>query len=130
VAGESYGIEVNCVREVAAFEGLTPLPTVPPLFAGLIVLRGELVAVVDLALLWRDTRTDLATVTRLVALGGRQTEFALLAGQVGELRVIDERTLEAAPRRFEHCPWVRGASSDGLIILDGAALLDDRRLYA
>ena len=28
--------------------GLTPLPTVPRLFAGLIVLRGELVAVVDL----------------------------------------------------------------------------------
>ena len=70
VAGESYRIEINCVREVAAFEGLTPLPTVPPLFAGLIILRRELLAVVHLALLSRDTLTDLATVTRLVALRG------------------------------------------------------------
>ncbi len=130
LGGERFGLELKCLRELVAFEGLTRVPGVPRLFAGLVVLRSELLAVVDLALLLRNTPTDLQAVTKLVVLGTGQPEFAFLAEAAEELGMIDEQNLRAAPRSFQHCPFVRGATSDGLIVLDGSALLEDRRIYA
>jgi purine-binding chemotaxis protein CheW len=130
LAGERLGLEVNCVRELAVFEGLTRVPAVPRLFAGLIVVRGELVAAVDLALLWRERPTDLNTITRLAVLGAQRPEFALLAETAEELRIIDEQQLEPTPGRFHGCSFIRGTTGDGLIVLDGNALLEDKRIYA
>jgi purine-binding chemotaxis protein CheW len=130
LGGQRFGLELKCLRELVAFEGLTQVPGVPRWFAGLAVVRSELVAVVDLALLLRNTPTDLEAVTKLVVLGTGQPEFACLAEAAEELGIIDERNLRAAPPSFRHCPFVRGATSDGLIVLDGSALLEDRRIYA
>jgi purine-binding chemotaxis protein CheW len=46
---ERYAIEIKEVAEALRLERCTPVPGSPPLFAGVINLRGELVAVLDLA---------------------------------------------------------------------------------
>jgi chemotaxis signal transduction protein len=46
---ERYAIELNQVAEAVRLERCTPVPGSPPLFAGVINLRGELLAVLDLA---------------------------------------------------------------------------------
>lgn len=130
LAGENFGLEVSCVRELLAFEGLTRVPAVPRWFAGLIFLRSELVAVVDLTLLWREEPCNLKTVTRLVVLGGERAEFALLAETAQELRMIDEERLEPVPERFHGCSFARGATGDGTVVLAGEVLLEDKRIYA
>jgi purine-binding chemotaxis protein CheW len=129
-AGQTFGLELEWVRELAAFEGLTPVPAIPRLFAGVMVLRGEMVAAVDLPLLWREESGRIESVTRVVIVGGERPEFALLAEAAEELRVLDEDHLEPAPGPFEHCGFVRGVSRDGIIVLEGGALLQDKRIYA
>jgi purine-binding chemotaxis protein CheW len=130
LGGETFAIEIECVRELAAFDHLTPIPTVPRFFAGLTVVRGELIAVLDLALLWGEQPTDLRSVSRLVVLGGGHAELALLAEKAEELCNLDRQHLESVPARFENAGFVVGATGDGLIVLNGHALLEDQRIYA
>src|SRR5579859_8008990 len=48
LAGESFGAETCHVREVCQLKELTPVPCTPPFLAGVMNLRGQIVAVVDL----------------------------------------------------------------------------------
>ncbi len=130
VAEQKLLLDADWVREVLAFEGLTAVAAVPPWFAGLVVVRGELIAVIDLAQLWGRCAASLNTISRLVIVGGEQAEFALLAEAAEELRMIDEGRLEALPPGFETCGFMRGATPDGAVILAGKALLEDRRIFA
>src|SRR5215469_12530745 len=91
--GKQFGLELDWVRELVAFEGLTQVPVVARWFAGLAVVRGELIAAVDLAPLWSGEATDQRAVTRLVILGSIRAEFALLAEKAEELRLIDDSWL-------------------------------------
>ncbi len=47
--GRTFALPTARVREVAALQALTPVPTAPPPVVGLTQLRGQIVPVVDLA---------------------------------------------------------------------------------
>jgi purine-binding chemotaxis protein CheW len=49
VAEEDYGINVLRVREIVPFGAITKVPKTPPWIRGVIILRGQVVPVVDLA---------------------------------------------------------------------------------
>lgn len=48
LAGSTYGIELDAVREIVPFRGATRLPGAPANVAGLINVRGAIVTVIDL----------------------------------------------------------------------------------
>ena len=48
LAGSSYAIPVERVREIVRLREITPMPRVPDFVKGVIALRGEIVQVVDL----------------------------------------------------------------------------------
>ena len=58
VAGQDFGVPIAAVKETIPERPLTRLFLVPPFVAGLINLRGEVVAVLDLAILLGLPRTD------------------------------------------------------------------------
>ncbi|HEX8952353.1 MAG TPA: chemotaxis protein CheW [Polyangia bacterium] len=57
VAGQDFGVPIGAVKETIGERPLTRLFLVPPFVAGLINLRGEVVAVLDLATLLGLDRT-------------------------------------------------------------------------
>lgn len=65
VAGQDFGVPIAAVKETIAERPLTRLFLVPPFVAGLINLRGEVVAVLDLA--------SLLALAPAAADGGRRT---------------------------------------------------------
>jgi purine-binding chemotaxis protein CheW len=48
VAGEEYGLDISCVREVLRPQKIYPLPKIPDFVEGVIHLRGHIVALIDL----------------------------------------------------------------------------------
>ena len=46
--GLLFGIEVGRIQEVLSYQEMTPVPLAPPAVLGLINLRGQIVAAVDL----------------------------------------------------------------------------------
>lgn len=48
LAGQQYGVEGACVREIVGSEGILPLPRAPLCVRGLVEVRGRIVPVLDL----------------------------------------------------------------------------------
>ena len=55
LAGGTYGIELDAVREIVPFRGATRLPGAPSNVAGLVNVRGSIITVIDLGARSEDT---------------------------------------------------------------------------
>lgn len=127
IAGERYAIESAHVREVQQLRELTPLPGAARHVRGLVNLRGQMLAVVDLARLFELPERGLGDLNRTVVLSSQAMEFALLADRiagVGKVALAAMRpslpTLTGIRERY-----LRGVTAEGLVVLDGAKLLAD-----
>ncbi|MBI4423463.1 MAG: purine-binding chemotaxis protein CheW [Elusimicrobia bacterium] len=83
LGAEAYGIRASSVQEVVAKPAIAPLPLVPRLVAGVMNLRGELVAVLDLA----EVFGPAAPSTRRFAVVARHDDLvaAVLADEVQDV---------------------------------------------
>ena len=131
LAEERYGIETSHVREVVRLADYTPLPGTPDFLVGVTNLRGEILADVDLRKFLGVPGAGLTDLSRLIVLGSDRAEFGLLADTwVGVVRLRADEVLEppeavaAVGRKY-----LRGVTKEGLVLLDGAVLLKDDRLF-
>ena len=53
IGHEYYGLELSQTREIIEYNGITEVPLMPNFLRGVINLRGEVVPVIDLAVLKR-----------------------------------------------------------------------------
>ena len=58
IGGRVYGIEVAAVREVVSRPPVTMVPMAPPFVCGVINLRGEIIAALDLARMLQSSSED------------------------------------------------------------------------
>jgi purine-binding chemotaxis protein CheW len=131
LSGERYALEAAHVREVVRLSGLTPLPGAPDFLAGVINLRGQILAVFDLRKLFGVPTEGAAEPSRVLALGAGRAEFGVLADTLHEVAALPEgqvREPEVPPAGIGR-DWLRGVTPEGLVVLDGAALLRDPRLF-
>ncbi len=131
VAGERYAVAARYVREVVRLTEPTRLPGTLDYVAGIVNLRGEIVAVFDPRPFFGLTSGGEAKPSRILVLGGDRVEFGLLTDAVHEvlpLRMEDiwpPSDTVAGPGR----EYLLGVTADALVVLDGAKLLQDRRLF-
>ena len=131
LGAESYAVETTCVREILRLGELTSVPDAPDFLVGVINLRGQIVAVMDLRRFFGITPQPDTERSRVIVLGKDRLEFGLVADAVHEivsLRLDEIREVpgSVAPSARE---LLRGVTADALLILDGEALLNDSRFY-
>ncbi len=131
LGGERYAIETRYVREIIRVTQVTPMPAVPDHFIGLTNLRGEILPLVDLRRFFGIGRTVLADAPWAIVLG---TEAADLGAPVAALQETLElpvsgllKSIDTAGAPPADCRL--GVTETALIVIDGAALLADRRLF-
>jgi purine-binding chemotaxis protein CheW len=131
LGGDRYALETRFVLEVARLTTFTPLPGAPPFVKGITHLRGEVLALVDLRPLLGVAEEGLRDLTRVLVLGEDRPEMAVLSDSVEEVLEIRLKDLGVPPgaRAGVAHTHLRGVRADGLMVLDGAALLEDRRLF-
>jgi purine-binding chemotaxis protein CheW len=131
VANEHYAIETRHICEVARFVDVTPVPGAPDFFAGLLNLRGEILAVFDLRRFFGLTSGEVSELSRVIVLGRDCVEFGMLAGALGEVRTVRIDELHELPGSVAGISreFVRGVTARALVVLDGAAMLHDDRLF-
>jgi purine-binding chemotaxis protein CheW len=131
LGNESYAIESRYVHQVLMPGALTRVPGAPSQLRGVTNVRGEIMPVFDLRELLEAERTAAADSARWLLLGEAVPELCLWADAVEELCAIDPSALSAPGRdnRPRHA-FVRGVTRDARSVLDGAALLSDRQLFA
>ncbi|BDG06089.1 chemotaxis protein CheW [Anaeromyxobacter oryzae] len=126
---ERYAVEAEYVREVVRPPRLARLPGAPPFLAGVANLRGEIVDVLDIRGLL-GVAPSAAAPARLAVLGAERAELALVVDAVLDLGAVDPARLASAPESPARSrpEYVRGLTPDGVVLLDGAAILRDPRL--
>jgi purine-binding chemotaxis protein CheW len=131
LANERYAVETCHVREVVRLIDFTPLPGAPDFLVGVMNLRGHIVAVIDLRKFFGVAARGLTDLARVLVLGHDRAEFGVLADSASEVAALPlDRMLEApASVAGVAREYLRGVTADALIVLDGAALLQDPRLY-
>lgn len=127
---ERYAIETRLVREVARFRDFAVVPGAPEVLVGVTSLRGEILPVFDLRPLLGLARNRLNDLSRAIVLESDGERIAVLADEVRETVEVPLAGLVAPatlPEGMERA-LLRGVTADALVVLDGAALLRDRRL--
>ncbi len=111
---EPYGLPLDAVREAVPLHTIVPVPGVPAHVAGLVRIRGRVLALVDLRRFWREevhghADSDLAIV---VETGG--VEFGVMCTAVQGLIRVEPTQIAEVPRnlppRLAVC--LRGVTSD------------------
>jgi purine-binding chemotaxis protein CheW len=127
LAGESYGVETRHVREVCQLRDLTVLPCTPAFVAGVMNLRGQVLAIIDLRRFFELPARGLTELNRVIVLHDGENELGLLADSIDGLRsvIVSELqeglpTLTGIRERF-----LKGVSGRMLAVLDGGRLLED-----
>lgn len=131
--GAAHAVATVHVREIVHPGPLTPVPGAPPLLVGVVNLRGVLVPVFDLAaLLGGAVASEPASHPLVLVLGNGGPDLAVSVDDALDVVSLPIATLAPAATGAASGPGalVLGLAPDRTIVLDGAALLADPRLFA
>lgn len=130
LAEERYALEAHAVHDVQPLRELTPLPGTPDFLAGLVSIRGRLVAVIDLKRFFDLPRQGITDMHSIVLLRSDELEIGLLADTVVGVYALCEDAIQAPPSGGQdpHADYLKGITADRLAVLDAGAILGDRRL--
>ena len=98
---EIYGIEIRRIREIIECQGITTIPLAAEFVRGVINLRGLVVPVIDLLILFGKTQIPIGKRTCIVILDveidGNLLPVGLLVDAVREVVDLGPDDMEAAP---------------------------------
>jgi len=126
LAYQEYAIGMNFVREVILTGGITPVPGTPEFISGICAIRGEIISLVDLRALFSISGRGLTDLNRVIVVTDGTMTFGILADYITGITTIPASML-AAPITVPSegaVPYCQGIV-EGIVILDGAALLSD-----
>ena len=127
------------VKETIEPRPITPLFLVPEFVSGLLNLRGEVVAVLDLGLLLGLGRTQATPDTRIVILRGgrpgRPPTAGLIVDRLTEVRAVDAAEVRPVPPTVpgDAAGYLRGVVRDAgrlVLLLHLDAVLADEQLQS
>lgn len=119
---EEYGLDITQVKEIIRLQNITPVPKSPQFIEGVINLRGQVIAVMDISErfnLKKKARTEKA---RIVITEVKENSLGFIVDEVPEVLRIPESNIEPTPEMFDsqiHHEFIRGVGKvrDRLIIL-------------
>jgi len=134
--GQQFAAPITHVKETLALRPITRVFLAPPWVAGILNLRGDIVAVADLALLLGMPRTEPTDDSRILIArhGGRSA--GIVVDRLADVRTCDEADIQPPPPTLvsEGAALLRGLLTiEGgapLRILDLPALFDPDRWRA
>jgi purine-binding chemotaxis protein CheW len=120
VNGYLFGVEVATVQEVIRYQPMTRVPLAPPALSGLINLRGQVIAAVDLRRRLGFPDRTAGELPMDVIVRTQDGMVSLLVDRIGDVVEVSEEAFEEPPDTLVGISreLIRGAYK-----LDGALLL-------
>jgi purine-binding chemotaxis protein CheW len=130
MANEIYGVESAFVREVYPLRDFTALPGVPPFVLGIVYIRGQILSVVDLKKFFNLPEKGLGNLNKVIILRNDRMEFGILADAILGVGPVRIDAIQALPMTISEigAEYLRGVTSDRVIILDAEKILGDKRI--
>ena len=94
---EEFAVEVTQVREIMRMEEITRMPKSPHFVEGIINLRGQIIAVVELARRLNLEAGEKSGDTRIIVVEAEDIKVGMIVDSVSEVLRISEDAVEASP---------------------------------
>ncbi len=130
IGTERYAIESCYVEQVLPIQQITALFDLPPFMRGICYVRGKVVSVVDLRLLFQLPGAGLNDRNLLLVIRHGPMEFGLLADAIVGIQTLDLSGLQKSLPNLDaiRTRYLQGITSEQTVLLDGQALLTDPEL--
>lgn len=130
LGNESYALESIYIREVQPLRELTPLPGTPPFVLGIINLRGQIVSVITIKKFFDLPERGLTTLDKVIVIGDGRMEFGILADAILGVRSLPLAIIQPSLPTLTGVrqEYLKGITSEGLVILDAGKLLSDPKI--
>jgi purine-binding chemotaxis protein CheW len=130
LGAERYAVENAAVREVHVLREITPVPGTPDFILGVVIVRGRICSVVDLARVFDLPARERGARARVVVLADRAMEFGIVADEVVGMRAIATVTLQDSLPTMTGArqKYLRGVTPERIAVLDARRLLADKTL--
>ncbi len=123
---EQYSWPAQRIRAIARIGRITPVPSAPPYYRGVISLRGEVISVLDLSLYLGLSAPD-RPLDFMIVIDGAGLQIGVLASDVFDVVNIPLVDLAPASSAGLDPELIVGVTKDGLTLLDAEALLRRER---
>jgi purine-binding chemotaxis protein CheW len=131
LGAERYAIQTEYAREVVRLAEFSPVPGAPDFVLGVTNLRGEVLCLVDLRTFFDVPSQGFTDLSRIVVVGIETAEFGILVDEAFEMAALRPTDIVPPPESVAGIgrEYLLGVTREALIVLDGAALLRDPRLF-
>jgi purine-binding chemotaxis protein CheW len=124
VGREEYAVTIAAVREVVTWTQPTPVPEAPPVVEGVVNLRGEIIPVIDLARLFRTTRSKADADSRIIIMEVGQSQAGFIVDDVTEVHTVAPEAVAPPSPVLQYT----GAGSTAGHVVSGIIKLGENRL--
>ncbi len=134
IGKEEFGVPINQVREIVRWVPVTPVPRVPDFIEGVVNLRGQILAVIDLAkrlTLGSNPRSDR---TRIIVVEVEGNTVGMIVDEVTEVLRIASENIDQTPELITtevQQKYLKGVGKLGerlLILIDLAQVLSSEEV--
>jgi len=94
---EEFAVEVTQVREIMRMEEITRMPKSPHFVEGIINLRGQIIAVVELAKRLNLEGGERDSDTRIIVVEAEDIKVGMIVDSVSEVLRVDAEEVEPSP---------------------------------
>jgi purine-binding chemotaxis protein CheW len=128
IGGHLIGVPMVRVTRAAALKHLTEIPGGPPFLVGVTAVEGQLVSLLDLAVLLGLSRRGVGDITGSLVVSWGAREIGLAAEQLFGIEDVPVRDIAPLPGATGPLTRVARLPERELLLLDVETLFDDPRL--
>lgn len=97
IGREEFAVEVTQVREIMRMEEITRMPKSPHFVEGIINLRGQIIAVVELAKRLNLEAGERSSDTRIIVVEAEEIKIGMIVDSVSEVLRVSADAVEPSP---------------------------------
>lgn len=130
LASETYAVESSFITEVYPLNDFTPLPGTPSFVFGIINVRGQIISVIDLKKFFNLPEIGLGQLNRVIIIRSERMEFGILADIIHGTQLVSTDSIQTSLPNISGigAEYLKGITTEHLIILDAKKILDDERM--
>ncbi len=130
LSGETYAVETADIREVQYLKDVTILPSTPAFVVGVISVRGQIIAVIDIRRFFELPQTQLAVFNKVIIVEKGDVILGITADEVTGVRHIEQSSIQLSLPSLagKRAKFLRGITTDQVTILDVGKMLQDSEL--
>ena len=127
LAYERYAIETRYVREVYPLKDLTPVPCTPQFVLGVINVRGQILAVIDIKKFFDLPEKGLTDLNKVMIVNSDGMQLGVLADVILGVREIAEEEIQPSLPTLTgiRAEYLLGVTKERLAVLDVRKILSD-----